>query len=212
MSEYMIRNVILDFGNVLGTFDKHTACEKLAAYSKTKSGAEIYDLLVGSKLETLLESGAIDEQAFAAQLISSIDASHLSNEKCLEIWSDIFKSNPGMTNLLTDLRRRGVALAVLSTTNAAHWPYIRKLDIIQLLESWDVPFILSHQEKAIKPAVKLYVAALAALGCAAHEAVFVDDIPENVEAARKLGMAGIEYNCTKDSLDYLRDSLSRVFS
>src|SRR3989338_6259118 len=121
MSEYMIRNVILDFGNVLGTFDKHTACEKLAAYSKTKSGTEIYDLLVGSKLETLLESGAIDEQAFATQLISNIGASDLSNEKCLEIWSDIFKSNPGMTSLLIDLRERNIALAVLSTTNAAHW-------------------------------------------------------------------------------------------
>ena len=206
----MVHNVILDFGNVLGTFDKHTACERFAKYSENLSGREIHDLLVGSELEKSLESGVIDEETFATRLISTIGSSRLSNEKCLKIWGDIFESNPGMTDVLTELKGQGVSIAVLSTTNAVHWPYIRKLDTIRLLESWNVPFILSHEEKALKPEPRSYVAALSALGCDAKDAVLVDDTTENVEAAKRLGMVGIHYDCTEQPLDYLRDSLNKV--
>lgn len=208
----MIHNVILDFGNVLGTFDKHKACERLAAYSENLSGPQIYDLLVGSELEKSLETGSIDDSTFAKELINAIHAQDLSKEKCLEIWSDIFAPNPGMADLLEEMKERGISFAVLSTTSAPHWPYIRKLDIIQLLERWDVPFILSYEHGAMKPEAKLYIEALSALGCKPQDAAFVDDILENVDAARQLGMVGILYNCTKQPASVLQDSLLPILA
>ena len=205
----MVHNVILDFGNVLGTFDKQSACAQLAAYSKMR-GTEIYDRIVGSELETSLESGCIDNSTFADKLIALVSAESLTREKCLEIWGDIFETNPGMTDLLHNLHQRRISMAVLSTTNAVHWPYIRKIDTIQLLEKWQTPFILSHLEGAVKPEPRLYKSALSALHCVAKEAVVVDDISENVAVAKELGFFGIEYDCRKQPLDYLRGSLDKI--
>jgi putative hydrolase of the HAD superfamily len=186
----MARAIIFDFGNVLGMFDKQTACEKLASYSKIKNAREIYNFLVGGQLEGSLESGKIGGPAFARAVIEWIAAKGLTTEKCMEIWGDIFRPNPGMADFLQELRARKIPIAVLSTTNAIHWPYIERLDTIRLLQSWNAPFILSHLEGAVKPEPRLYAAALSALGTAASETVFVDDSPES----------------------YLRDSLNDILT
>lgn len=45
-----------------------------------------------------------------------------------------------------------------------------------------------------KPSPEAYAGALAALGNAAEETVFVDDQPRNVEAATSMGMAGVAFD------------------
>ena len=42
-------------------------------------------------------------------------------------------------------------------------------------------------------------------GCAVDECVFIDDLPENVEAAVKFGMAGIVYRPETDLAAELRE-------
>jgi len=207
----MVRAIIFDFGIVLATFDKESACERFAKYCK-KSASEIYRELVGSDLEKALESGVITPEDFALSVIDLIGAQELTQEDCLTMWGDMFRTNPGMTDLLRDLHERNIPMVVLSTTNAVHWPYIRKLDAIQLLENWNVPFVLSHIEKALKPESRLFMAALDKLKSAPDETVFVDDLPENIEAARKLGVQAIPYDCRKQPIDYLRDQLYRVLA
>ncbi|MDP3646375.1 MAG: HAD family phosphatase [bacterium] len=208
----MVHNVIFDFGNVLGTFDKHRSCARLAGYSKKLNTQEIYDLIVGGTLEQSVENGSINNETFAQKIIEAIDAPALTRENCIEMWGNIFTQNDEIIPLLKDIKSRGVAIAVLSNTSGVHWQYVRKLDVMQILEEWDIPFILSHEETVTKPDTKIYRTALEALGCRAEDAVFVDDIAENVEAARSVGMLGIDYNCTKQPIEYLRDSLNKVLA
>lgn len=56
--------------------------------------------------------------------------------------------------------------------------------------------IYSCQVGATKPSPAIYGAALESLGAAASEALYVDDIPEFAEAARKIGLDAI---CFKTS-------------
>lgn len=51
----------------------------------------------------------------------------------------------------------------------------------------------SAYEGIMKPDRRIYERTLERLGRAPHEAVFIDDMLANVEAARALGMAGIHY-------------------
>ncbi|MBO8199161.1 HAD family phosphatase [Streptomyces smyrnaeus] len=50
--------------------------------------------------------------------------------------------------------------------------------------------VLSCEVGFAKPDPRIYTHTLHLLGVAAQDALFVDDVPENVEAARALGMAG----------------------
>lgn len=53
--------------------------------------------------------------------------------------------------------------------------------------------VYSAEEGLAKPDPAIYQRTLARLGAAPAEAVFVDDVPENVAAARALGMAGVHF-------------------
>lgn len=63
---------------------------------------------------------------------------------------------------------------------------------------------LSAEVGVAKPDRRIYLHALAALGVAPPEAIFVDDMPANVEAANAIGMKGIQFVSSAQVRDGLR--------
>ncbi len=53
--------------------------------------------------------------------------------------------------------------------------------------------IISASIGVMKPTAEAYETVLEALGVKAEQAVFIDDSPENVDAAKKLGMHGVHF-------------------
>ncbi|MGP3972704.1 HAD family hydrolase [Streptomyces sp. 8N114] len=68
------------------------------------------------------------------------------------------------------------------------WPDARP-NLAPLLSVADEA-VLSCEVGFAKPDPRIYTHTLQLLGAAAEDSLFVDDVPENVEAARALGMAG----------------------
>jgi len=94
----------------------------------------------------------------------------------------------GVEDLLAGLSGR-VRLAMLSNTNEAHADFIFKAHR-ELLRHFEKVFV-SHQMGTRKPEPACFGMVLDDLGVAPTEAVFIDDKPAYVEAARSLGMRGI---------------------
>ena len=63
---------------------------------------------------------------------------------------------------------------------------------------------LSYEVRSIKPEPEIYEHCLAGLGLAAKDAFFLDDRPENIEGARRLGIEGIEFTSREEVLPRLR--------
>jgi epoxide hydrolase-like predicted phosphatase len=87
-------------------------------------------------------------------------------------------------------------------------------DLRQTLhERWNIDglfdeMIISAKEKMVKPDPRIFHLALERLGVQPEEAIFIDDIAENVEAARREGMLAIQYQDTQKTLDELNHYLS----
>ena len=62
-------------------------------------------------------------------------------------------------------------------------------------------FYLSARHQLVKPGLKIYQHFLSEFGLKADECIFIDDILENVEGAKK---AGIEAYCFDGEVDKLR--------
>lgn len=62
----------------------------------------------------------------------------------------------------------------------------------KIADAFDV-MVFSAEERLLKPDAEIYRRALNRLGVQPRQAVFVDDFIENVEAARRLGMAAIHF-------------------
>ena len=63
---------------------------------------------------------------------------------------------------------------------------------------------ISAEVGVAKPSAKIYEFALKQLQVKAKEAVFVDDVLENIEACEKLGMKGIQFKDPESALKQLK--------
>jgi len=63
---------------------------------------------------------------------------------------------------------------------------------------------ISAEVGAVKPSAKIFQIALEQLQVKAKEAVFVDDVLENIEACEKVGMQGVHFKDPESALDQVK--------
>jgi epoxide hydrolase-like predicted phosphatase len=75
------------------------------------------------------------------------------------------------------------------------------------LERYVEQVIISAEEGLAKPDPRLYQLAIERLGVRPEETIFVDDIPENVASAQKLGMHAFVHESSEKTLQRLKEIL-----
>ena len=96
---------------------------------------------------------------------------------------------PGAERLLRRLKARGLKVGVLSNT----LPSLRESLAHHGLARYVGGFFASCALGVAKPAPRAFLLALEGLGLAPEETLYLDDAPENVEAARRLGLRAEVY-------------------
>jgi putative hydrolase of the HAD superfamily len=112
-----------------------------------------------------------------------------------DYWSDDWL-DAELVQFVRDLRLR-VKTGILSNA----WPEARKTLTVKfrLADAVDV-MILSAEVGCAKPDPRIYQIAVEQLGVRFDEAVFVDDMERNVAAAQALGMGGIQFKSTAQTI------------
>jgi putative hydrolase of the HAD superfamily len=88
----------------------------------------------------------------------------------------------------TELRSRGVLIALVSNCSDTTRPLLEELGVIRLADS----VILSCEVGSAKPSPEIYVSALEDLGVAAADAVMIDDQPSFCVGAEAVGVRAIQ--------------------
>jgi HAD superfamily hydrolase (TIGR01509 family) len=83
------------------------------------------------------------------------------------------------------LKRRGIVVGVISNTNHVHTIWLR--EHLPEFAGFD-SVIYSSDVGLMKPDSAIYALSLRQLGVAPQQALFVDDLPENVAGAQASGM------------------------
>ena len=107
---------------------------------------------------------------------------------------------PGMREIVADLHARSVATGVLS-----NWPvelFSHALERIDLIAELG-PRVISGEVKLAKPDPRIFDLVVAQHRARPADIVFVDDISDNVEAARRCGLDAVLFT----SADPLRGEL-----
>jgi epoxide hydrolase-like predicted phosphatase len=87
------------------------------------------------------------------------------------------------------------------------WPDLRDYIVRSKFEDAFDTLVISAEVGVMKPEAKIYQVALEQLRVKANEAVFVDDMPANIEAARALGMQGVLFLNPAEALTELKELL-----
>ena len=97
----------------------------------------------------------------------------------------------------SSLKRRGVAIGVISNTNDVHVHWLRAQ--IPEFASFD-SVIFSSDVGLLKPNPAIYFRSLREIGVEPGHALFVDDLSENVVGAQAVGMAALLHRDWSESV------------
>ncbi|MEE2825579.1 MAG: HAD family phosphatase [Planctomycetota bacterium] len=183
------RFFFFDVGNVLVQFSHERSRDQIASILELDP-RQVQRVVFEEGLQERYESGEVSCQQFAEQLIC-FSETQVAHRNVVEAASRIFALNRELIPLLTALRTVNLPLGILSNTCPGHWQEV--LRIAPLIQSYFRHFVLSHESKCMKPNSKIYQDAIRLAGEPAELIFFVDDRPENVEAARLAGLDAHQY-------------------
>lgn len=178
--------LLIDFGGVLTTsvfasfaaFEQAEGLDRLAIARLLRDDPRAADLV--SALETGDASDASFEAGFAALL-------GVSPQGLIRRLLGGARPEPGMIAAVRELRRAGVRTALVSNSwGAASYPE-------ELLNDLFDAVVISGQVGLRKPNPAIYRMAAEKLGLDPAECVFVDDLPNNLGPAARLGMGVIRH-------------------
>jgi HAD superfamily hydrolase (TIGR01509 family) len=115
---------------------------------------------------------------------------NLTFEQFSDIWNRVLDPTPLLDGGFLENLSKRYCLAVLSNTDPIHVAELEKrFDFFRFFKHR----IYSCVVGASKPSPLIFRAALQACKTTADNAIYIDDIPAYVEAARQLGMTGIVF-------------------
>ena len=180
----MIKAFIFDIGNVLLPFDFSIALRKLQRKSDVAHFVEAME-----PVKVAYESGHIGRAEFLDQIRRVLHYEG-SEAEFVAAWEDIFTENTAMTELVRSLHGRW-PLYLLSNTSDLHMDYVfRTYPVFEHFADG----VYSYRVKCFKPDRRIYEIALEQFRIAPHEALFIDDLQSNVDAALEIGMLAIRYD------------------
>ena len=192
----MIRTVISDLGRVVLWFDNGIFLRKLAAlvgipFERAKAIAH-----ENLELIPLFDSGAVSPREFKDRVFKAIGGKVAVDDATFwPVYKDIFWPNEPVIRTLQKVKAAGYKLVLLSNTDPERFGFVReRFPEIMMFDA----YTLSYELQLIKPDPLIYLDAARRAGSRPEECVFIDDMEENVTAARATGLSGIHYRPDTD--------------
>lgn len=200
----MIKNIILDYGNVL--VDWNPAYLFLPVFNGDEEKCRFFtDNICNREWFTRMDRGE-DMDTCVAELQALhpeyADAVAMFRDR----WFDMCHGDiPGMLEIIQDLKQKGYGVFGLTNWPAATFAEARRR--FRTIGSID-NYVVSSSVHLAKPEPAIYQLLLSKYNLKAQECVFIDDRADNVNAAMALGMSGIVYpGTTKELLPILNNLL-----
>ena len=195
----MIKAIIFDLGGVLFT----NGSTKFVEYLNKKSHLDkedIHKLLFG-ELGNSYRLGTISKEDFWETLINKLNLKE-SAETLEDEWINGYELISETKDLIDELSKKYKVYFLSDNAKER----VERLNKKHNFTDWFLDGVFSHEVGVKKPDLKIYKMALRKTGVAAQKAIFIDDLPENLPPAAKLGMTTILFTSPED----LRKNLSEL--
>ena len=189
----MIQAVIFDIGGVLLRTEDHTPRQQWEAQlGLPPGGAEA--LVFNSEMGRSAQCGEISEKALWQWIGQHLN---LSAEATADFRTGFWAGDVmdmRLVEFIRQLRPQYQTAVISNYANNLRPELTYKFGIIDAFDE----ILISSEEKIMKPEPEIFHRALARLGRAPNEAVFIDDFKHNVAAAEAVGMAAIHFTPETD--------------
>lgn len=195
-AEGEVKNIIFDVGQVLVSYDWESYLK--AFHFSAEEEKLIAEKVFKSQIWNERDRGLFPEEEYRKQFIAELPAEYEADVKRVieesgkaigikdyaETWTSYLKSQGYHLYILSNYSQ-----FMLDQTRPGKMPFLKNMDGV----------IFSCEVQQIKPEADIYETLLSRFGLKPEESVFLDDRPENCEAARKLGIHAIEFHDLKQA-------------
>lgn len=194
----MIKNIVLDMGNVCCKWDVDYISSKLTTNKEDQEF--LIKHLFQSPQWLQLDKGSISLKEAKQQLLESVSKEKRELiEYGFEHWFEYFEQFDEMEEFIKEYKQKGYHFYLLSNCSLQFNQYYQTKSIFQHLEG----LYISAAHQKIKPNLDIFEDFLKEYHLQANECFFVDDLKENVEGAKKVGMQGLVYQGNVQELKQL---------
>jgi putative hydrolase of the HAD superfamily len=207
-----VRAVISDFGGVLTSplLDSFLAFQDTSGISLEQLGQAMAAVAERTGANPLfeLETGRLTEAAFLRSLeveLSDLLGRAVELHGFGERYFEHLHPNTGLIDYMATLRERGYKMAIC-TNNVREWEPLWRA-MLPVDEIFGV-VVDSAFVGFRKPEPQIYEMTLDRLGVSPEEALLVDDIEINCDAARQLGMHAVWFRSTEQAVAEIERALA----
>ena len=197
----MYKSIVFDLGGVMVDFAPRAYLVDRICNEEIEE--QVYDLTFGSEEWKQLDAGLVSRFDGNQAMLRNAKAAgrEFEVQGVLDDWMHILRPRRRMQELVRKLKSRGYCVYCLSNIPEDVLDFLTERDLKGLFDGG----VASCEVHINKPDPRIYKALLDKYQLKAGESVFIDDRLENVQAAFRLGFAGIQM---KDSVGTLVRSLA----
>ncbi len=182
----MIKNIILDMGNVLIEYDVNRPLDALCPDGESKKIIRCELFESGEWIES--DRGNItDAQMLDAAKKRVPEKYHGALERCERQWTEFLNRIDGAPEFCRAMRESGKKIYVLSNASGRFYEYFPRFYDMDFFDG----VVVSSDLHIIKPESGIYEYILDKYGLRADECLFIDDREENVRGAEAVGMNAV---------------------
>lgn len=189
ITNYHNKHIIFDLGNVLLPID-FSAPVKAFAEIGLKDFDALYGKIQQSDLFNLLETGKITEQFFRDEM-RRISGIAWTDQQIDDAWSTIILDFRKATFDMLEKLAVNESVYLLSNTNSIHFKRYNQQVVDKFrkggLSSYFKKAYYSHDIGLRKPGEEIFQYVLNDLSVKADECLFIDDHPDNIATADRMG-------------------------
>jgi glucose-1-phosphatase len=185
-----IKNIIFDLGNVLLDIDYSKTIRAFEALGFEDFKSNYSPLKMDPVFENL-EMGKISGEAFCEK-IKSISKNPVTNQQIETAWNALFLDFRTESLAFLEQIAAKYKLYLFSNTNSIHLTAFEAIFTKDTgkpsLDAYFTKAYYSHLIGFRKPYAEAYTFILEDAGIKAEETLFIDDLPNNIEGARSVGI------------------------
>lgn len=202
-----IKNIIFDYGNVIFYINFQQVADAWKALGITNAD-DFYGHRKQDDVFNALERGEITPSAFRDRIRELTNKPELTDQQIDDAWNAIFIGIPkGNHELLLEVKEK-YRTFLLSNINAIHYDYVhdylrREYNMQDNSELFEKTYY-SHLMGKRKPDTDIFEQVLQENNLDPAETLFIDDSPQHLETAKKLGIQTYLMTAPDNIQDYFK--------
>ena len=187
------KNIIFDFGNVIGKFDGHYI---LRQFCSSEQDLELlFDVIFSGWGE--LDKGTVDYDENIESVVRRVPARLGDTVRAFfRGWPEHILPIRETAEFIRELKERKVPIYLLSNAPTYFAEWAERIDTLRLFDG----IVFSAPLKMAKPEPEIYQYLFRTYDLKPEECFFIDDLEKNIRAAKEAGMDGIIFTGSIDDV------------